>query len=162
MGGSKRRDVPENIVMLCRTHHEERTLNKWRDEIRVTAVGRWYIQIFGDDTAKAYPLPASSPVAEPSEDDLPRGIAGSAAEPGAGAAISGDEVSGDASRGTETLRLEDASPSETGASVPDSGRKAAPPSSARDASQERYLHDTVSPAAMTVPSTPSPLPWSCY
>jgi len=82
MGGSKLRDVPENIVMLCRPHHEERTLNKWSDQIRVTPIGRFYLQIFGDD-AKAYPLPASSPVAEPSVDDLPRGIAGSATEPGA-------------------------------------------------------------------------------
>jgi len=179
MGGSKLRDVPENIVMLCRPHHEERTLNKWRDEIRVTVIGRFYIQVFGDGTAKARPLPASSPVAEPSEDDLPRNLAGSATEPGAGAARDDGDMSEAAASGQRTpftfspsssgagavisegegggsgSGTHLTSPSETGASVPDSGRKAAPPEDARDASRkiaEAGLKPLTPSAAMTVPS----------
>ena len=55
MGGSKARDVPENIVSLCHQHHEDVTLHRVKDEIRQTPVGRYYVRINEHD-AIAYPL----------------------------------------------------------------------------------------------------------
>lgn len=45
MGGSKARDVPENIVMLCHACHEKITLHEWSDDIFETPVGRYYAVI---------------------------------------------------------------------------------------------------------------------
>lgn len=43
MGGSPSRDIPSNIVALCRPCHEKITLNEWSDYIEENEhVGRWY------------------------------------------------------------------------------------------------------------------------
>jgi hypothetical protein len=76
MGGSKSRDVPENIVMLCRAHHDEVTLNKVRDTIQNTPVGRFYVRI-GNSAAetKAYPLPDLGASTAEGEDQVKRSTA---------------------------------------------------------------------------------------
>ena len=53
MGGSKERDIPENIVPLCRSCHEAKTQGSW---ITWIADGRYHWQAKGSDFLQSRPV----------------------------------------------------------------------------------------------------------